>query len=47
MCGIGVEQEVLAELGAHRTSVAEKLERESIKDRSNKPEASFSVTQKL
>ncbi len=41
------QQEVLAELGAHRTCVAEQLKRESAKSSCNKPEASFSVTQKL
>ena len=43
-----VQQEVLAELGAHSTCVAEELQRKSIKDGcNNRPEASFSVTQKL
>ncbi len=42
----GCVQEILAELGAHKTTVAEELRRESEAKRP-KVEPSFSVTEKL
>lgn len=45
-CVCGCTQEILTELGAHKTTIAEELRRES---EANKPkvEPSFSVTEKL